>query len=413
LNPRASTRETLARAATFLAGDSVAALANAATFAVLLRRMDPAAYGYFALSYSLSAWVLPLVQMGMTLSGARRIAERPEEAGAVARTVVNVRAAVGLAAALAMAAAAWWTDPTLGRVLLAWGPAYVLTGLQLEFVCVGLEAPAVLARSRAIATLTYLVGALLFITRSQPPWIVPLLSASGLLLGALFQYRALRATLRAPGPRSVPRWPLVRDGIATTSAQVVQMGYYNVDVPLLRFAFAADVRSIGEYAAATRLLQLAAMPMVALLYAVAPAYSRRAGGAEGDFRARTRTFRVACLALGLAGAVGLAFVGPAFLETLGARPMPVAREVLGILGLAYFLVGLHSPFSAVLTYLGDAGSYLRVNLVAFLVTLALDLVLIPRWGFAGAAVSLAVGVASLLPTGWRAYQRRVEAAAAA
>ena len=259
----------------------------------------------------------------------------------------------------------------------------------------------------------FLSGIVIAVDGQTPVWWIPIIQAFGVLAGLIVQYASFygrRGRLREAGSAAAMSMrSIFRASLPTAVAQFVQMGYYSSGVLLLGLFASRDV--VGEYGAANRLMQLAVLPMVAMTLTAAPMYTQGFHDSTPEkFRRIERMYRSGLLVIGLLGAVGLALLGPAFLDLMAGRPMPVAGQTMFLWGVCYLLVSLHSPYTIILPYLGGGPSYLWVNALALVVAVGAGLVLIPRWGHMGAAVAATLGVVSLLASGFRAYRRQVKLA---
>lgn len=384
----------------FFLGNGLQYISSFAVFALLLRVADKGDYGHFVYTQTVVLWISALVQFGMSITGASLVSRDPERSSATAVTIVLLRlglaAIVGSGLAVAGAAA---PDALQRQLLWAYIPYMFAVAVQLEFLAIGRGQAGVLARAQGAAAAVYLGAVLLFLRPGTPLWVVPLFLALGQACGALVQYRALlprgawRSGLPGAGGRALS---LVRAGGPTTFAQFVQLGYYSVDIVLLEAWRRQDIGGVGEYGATSRLMQIGVMPLVALVNVLGPRLSAAAAAGDAAEVARQRhLFLRASAAIGVVGAVLFAVLAPWFLETIGGQPMPVTREVAPIFGLAYLLIGLHSPFSASLPFLDRRGSYAWCNLAALLTALSACAVLVPRFGFVGAAWGLVSGLVAL------------------
>lgn len=126
------------------------------------------------------------------------------------------------------------------------------------------------------------------------------------------------------------------------------------------------------------MIQIGVMPITALLMTVASNYGHgfKARTPE-EFNGAAKLYMHGSFSCGLLGAVVLLLLGPAFLEFTRRGPMPIFWEVLQISFIVYLVIGLLSPFSAVLPFIGSEKAYFHVNLIAFNVALTGSFSLIP------------------------------------
>jgi O-antigen/teichoic acid export membrane protein len=155
----------------------------------------------------------------------------------------------------------------------------------------------------------------------------------------------------------------------------------------------------GIYAASSRYLTVAAMSAVAIRQVLAPKLSellaRRSTGRAAVVYQSTTAWLVA---LNWPIYLGLLTFGPALLAVFG-RDFASGEVVLVVLAAAMLVATAVGPVDVVLL-MGGGSTWNLVNTLAALGTnLALNVVLIPRYGLAGAAVASAAGTLlnNLLP----------------
>ena len=346
----------------------------------------------------------------MNIQGSRLVAAGPRSLQSVVRSAVTLKVLVAaLAGALSFVLFVILKDQELGFLLLAYVLIYLLFALQLDFVCIGMERPWVLAKSRLLSSLIFGALVFLFVREKTPVWVIPLLQGIGLLFGLIVQYAFLREVLSDRPALHVEHITslggLFKSGLLLTGAGFLGTGYYSIDKIILGFYFVDELSVVGDYTAATRLIQLAVMPITALLMTVAPKYSHGfISETSGEFIGAERVYKSGSILFGLVGALVLLFVGPTVLEFTSGRPMPVVTHTLRIAAIGYLIVGLHSPFTSVLPFISAEKAYFNLNLVAFLSTAVLTMILVPWIGYAGAAVGWTLGILSLLVVGYPAYQ---------
>lgn len=402
-------RGALVRFVGFLTGDGVPFVLNMVLFAWLFHVLSPRAYGEYAVAYSIANWVFPLVLQGMSLAGPLLMSG--QHPGPALRVILKVRLAGGLlACGIAGTAAAFAPTWDSAILMLAYCPVFLLLSLNGDFLSIVTGRPWLMARSRLVASALYLALVLLFVRGSTPLFWLPLGQGLGMLAGSILQHWELgrigiyQGLLRGPAPFGPLQ--VLRKSIATTGGHFLQMGYYTTDVILLGVFFKQDLALVGQYAAASRLLQTAILPMSSLLYAVSGHYVAGARGDWDELALAERLFKRGCLFVGFVGAVGYGLLARPGLEWLNQEALRLSTTVFVVFAALYMVVGIHSPFTAVFPFLGGYGAYLATNGAAFVVAVAANAILIPLWGIEGAAIGTLLAVGSLVPSGWWAYRRQ-------
>jgi O-antigen/teichoic acid export membrane protein len=174
---------------------------------------------------------------------------------------------------------------------------------------------------------------------------------------------------------------IARYGIRAQVGSIVLLLNARLDFALV--GALAGPGPLGIYAVASRYAELLRLPALALNYVLYPAYARRQAAAESDARAALR--RTAWLPA--AGAVPLAvlapvvlpvFYGPAFREAV----VPALILLVGMAG-----GGVTGVVTAYLSASGRPGMTSAALGAGLVVTLLLDVLLIPPYGVVGAAVA--------------------------
>jgi O-antigen/teichoic acid export membrane protein len=160
-----------------------------------------------------------------------------------------------------------------------------------------------------------------------------------------------------------------------------------------------SVKEAGVYAASSRYLAMAAMAAVAIRQVLAPKLSEllaRDSTARASAAYQTTTSWMVALTWPIY--LALLTFGPALLQVFG-RDFAGGEVVLVVLAATMLVATAVGPVDVVLL-MGGRSSWNLVNTVLSLgANLALNFTLTPRWGLAGAAVALAVGILvnNLLP----------------
>ena len=100
----------------------------------------------------------------------------------------------------------------------------------------------------------------------------------------------------------------------------------------------------------------------------------------------------------------LAFSGPLVTILVGSD-FSRAAFVLRFLSLSFLVIALHSPFSALLPYVGETYYYLACHLLGLVANLVANAILIPLLGDVGAVLASLVGVAAILAISMILYRR--------
>ena len=424
--------------ASMLAGQGGRALVQAGYVLVLARELGPDGFGALSAVLALVALAMPFTSLGAVHLMVRAVVREPAGAPgqlASATVVTAVGGAVGTVVVTALGAAVLGGQ-VLGAQVLGAGPgtggatagtgtatltllatiaalaAADLVGALLAELCGGLYSATGRMRRTASIQLAYsglrLAGALALLVAPAAftlgAWAAVYATLS--LTGAAVLVVAVR---RDVGPaRAVPstylhQW---RDGLAFSIGLGSQAVHNDVDKAML--ARITGAGAAGVYTAAYRLVDMAFVPVRALLSAAYPRFF--AAGERGIAGTLALARSMAPVSLGyavLAGA-GLLLGAPLAPLLLGADYADVVPVLRG-LALLPLLKVAHYLAADALTGAGLQGGRSAWQLGVAALAVVLNLALIPTYGVTGAVVSSLACDAALTVALWGLVARRLRA----
>lgn len=366
-------------------GEGIARLVAFATTVYLARILGPGLYGVVAVASGILLYLTQIADAGVELAGMTDASAGPLRATTVAGRALAARL-VGVACLIAVIApAGWWlmVQPD-GRVLALYTLGLPVTALSVRWIYLGLQRPTPVAVSRIVADLV--TGAVTFaLVRSGADilW-VPVAVAAGTAVGAAMLHRGLPGLgvhLTLAGDRERVRAMLAR-GRRLVLFTLLGLVLYNVDLLILRY-LKGDADA-GRYAAAYVLISFCANLMIAYSHTVLPAMARD----PEPTAATAATYRAALVVAWLVTmpvAVGGALVAPLLVTLLFGRAYSDSAVALQVLVLSVPVAALREVAIAALIARHEEPALLRVNIVAAVVNVALNLALIPWFGLVGAA----------------------------
>jgi O-antigen/teichoic acid export membrane protein len=228
------------------------------------------------------------------------------------------------------------------------------------------------------------------------PGLVGLLFASGALAKWLFTLRVLgvrptvvfgEAARRGWTSLLIESTPI---GLSTLLSQVMLRA-----APLLILFFRGG-REVGVYSPSYLIFSGMQIAWTAFLLSLFPHMARTHARSPGAiWTTSSRAFRQILLGTGALGAGVWLFRRPVVLLLFGQEYIETLR-VLPLLLVANTLLAMTSLCGGVLTVLGAGRQIAKAYAAALVVSLSLDVVLIPRIGFVGAGVAAVVGQVALL-----------------
>lgn len=385
------------------AGEGAAQVLGFVAVTYLARVLEPAGFGLWLYAITIVTYATTLVEAGTDTWGIREIGAAPQRFPAAVTTVLWLRAALALGAAVLMGIYALSVEPAGGRSLaiLLGIPSIIAIALQTHWAlrAVGMIGP--VAMAGPLQRAMFLAAVLVLIhDPSGAPRVVFWQGMSELVVSLFLlavTLRAVRGNLPRPSRKTIAA--VARSTWPVGAARALRGLMYALNITVLVRYWPDAV--VGQYGVATRLLT--AVLVISTLFgtAVAPGLARAA--AEGDAAAGR------AVQASLRGAAALLFpltlggmvAAPRLVTTLfGDRyspAVPFVRMLLVMLVLTAFVDILRR----MLHFLHRQHADLRNIVVCAFLSVALSLALIPTFGAHGAAPSLVAAELILLALSMR------------
>jgi polysaccharide transporter, PST family len=382
----------LAGNAAWLVGDKLLRMgAGVAVGAWVARYLGPAQFGSLSYAMALVALLTGIASMGLPEILLRDLVRHPEQRRSLMASALLLRLGGGLAViAISLIAMAVLRpgdgDGLILVLIVAIGPL----ALAFDVVDVGFQAQTrvrsvILLRNAAFAV-TALLRVLAILSGAALPLFAALTTLEFVVAAALMTMAAQRQGLgfgigdvsRATMRRLIGEsWPLLLRGIAVGV-------YFRVDQILVGQLLGDE--AVGRYAVAVRLSEIWNLIPVAIMAAVAPSLvASQAVSRETYERQLVRLMRV--LGWGSAGfAVLIGLAAPLLIGLLFGPAYAAAVPVLALHAWAAVAVALGTVSATWLINMGLARHGLWQALAGGIVSVGLNLLLIPRLGIVGAAL---------------------------
>ncbi len=382
----------LARAGRNLAlkslGEVLARLCFLALFIYAARVLGAEEYGRYSYAASLAALALIGMDLGLNTLLVRDGARHRQQVGAYAGTMLLIKSLL----ALMVLALLWVLARPEGAgawLVLAVAGAQALWGMA-ELGVAGLNALERMDREALVKTCGRLAALVLAGGMLLAGWGLWGLVAGLLLANALAAALSLRL-LRAQGPFSLRLERgflayLGREALPLALTSVFILVYFRVDIVMLEMMGRGFVE-IGWYAAGVRIVDAVGVVPAMVAGSVLPVLSSLAAGdREGLARLYRQALRL-LLILGLPAAVGLFVVRQQVAVLIyGPDFLPTARAFVWLAPVLVFLFLNHLQL-ATLTALGRQRLCALATFICVPLNLGLNLLLIPAYGFVGAAAA--------------------------
>ncbi|MDQ7842947.1 MAG: flippase [Armatimonadota bacterium] len=393
-------RRVLGHAGRLLAGDAASRIFSFGTAAYLARVVGVEAFGLLTFAQVLLGYVVLVADWGLGTSGVREIASTPSDARRIAVGVTVLRTILAVGVTAVALPAAWfgtWDDRTravVGMTLLAAIPLAAIP----DFAFRGAERMTEAAFIVALLPGLILLGSVLVVHGPRDLLLVPAVRTGAAILTATISL--VLVTQAARMPQRMWRWSWHREyGAARTrlragsilfATNLAVLAHSSLDVLFVR-ALLGD-HAVGLYSAAYRVIQLPMGAFYALTAAALPVLVRfrEHRVAVGHWLVGTAVAAGAVIALFIWG------LRVHIIRLIYGDPYLDAAGVLGILAAAVlfdFTVAVKGT-----SYIArgwERWALICVG-IAVVVNVAANLMLIPRLGLSGAALSAIISYATLL-----------------
>jgi O-antigen/teichoic acid export membrane protein len=366
----------------------------------IVNHLSAGSYGRFQYLVNATALVAVLVDLGFNTLYVREGARHPAEISRYLNNLISARLVLSLASLLVLAAVL--APAGLARLIL---PAFLLMvltsyanllrGTFYALQRVGYEAIAIVLESVLLLGLVvggilagkgldYFVWAYVASYAFDCLYFAVVLRLSGLVrFGWRFELGFIRKWLWA--------------GLPFALTFVITTIYFKVDVPILYF-IRGDVET-GWYGAAYKPFEALLFVPLTMLNVVFPVLSVYHREAPERLRRAVEMFYKGLLLLGFPISVGTFLLAPGLTRLL-LPSVPQAEPALRILALGIVFMFVNNAFIAALNAIDKQAIFTWAALASLGVNLALNVVLIPFFGYLGASWATVLTEVALTVIGW-------------
>ncbi|MGI9076968.1 MAG: flippase [Gemmatimonadaceae bacterium] len=367
-------------------GEVVARVLAFASSVYLARALGPEGYGVIGFAIAVLLYFNRIADGGLDLVGMREVAHDHTAASRIAGPVVAFRLASSALLALLLAVGSLvWLPERDGVVLALFAPTLIAIGASTRWVHLGLERGKYPAVARVIGEALGLALIILFVRGADDLLGVPLAHlAAGSLTAALLAWWLREHEIRiALGWDWEVMRPLLARSYRVVLASLLGILVYNSDLIMLR-AF-HDVRTAGYYAAAYTPISLAISIGMAYRMSLLPTLTRLGAGNRQHELYHTALAHV--FAVVLPAAIGGCILAPQAIALIFGKEYMEAAPVLQLLIWAIPFAQLReAPIAALVSHARE-DRMLHLNAMGTVLSIGMNLVLIPRYGMIGAAAS--------------------------
>jgi O-antigen/teichoic acid export membrane protein len=388
------------------------ALAKLAVFVVvvlLLRSLGAEQYGRFAAMVVYVTLLGVVADLGMQTVFIRDVSRDRRLLGRYLANLLSFRLVLAIVALLLLALVLRLLSPALFPYTLA-GFALLLTTSYSSL----LRAAFYIRGRLAYEAVAIVVEALLLLALTSEAvsrhasWDVFIwIYAASYLFTCVFGFAVIR--WRWHEPIAIQLDPafvrgLLVAGLPLAVGFTITTIYAQLDVVLLQLF--KGFQMVGWYSAANRFIDAVAWIPQTAMGAVFPALSMLAAGERRQLLFGYRKSYKMLAVLGLPLAVGIGVTADSLVHLAAPRGFDQSIMALRILAPSVALLFVNNAFIYTLTAMNRQLDFTRLSLVTLAVNVALNLILIPPYGYLGAAAASTLTEAALFAGGWWLLRRQ-------
>lgn len=369
-----------------ITGEAIARVIGIVIALRLARVLGVDGFGTLQVGLAVLVYLQLFVDGGLDLVATREVARRPELRDRYAGNLIGLRLATSAMAVSAVIAINAITSqpPLLEGVVLRFALSVVPAACALGWAFQASERMRAVAAGNVITQLVYLVAVVFVVHDGHGTFRVPLAYSVATAIGSVAVGLWYVRRYGWIYPRFEPRfWRMaVKEALPVAASRGLRAVSFNFDVLMLGYLFSQT--RVGLYAAAYRIVTLPLLGYATLFTALFPALVRLTPGGKTRFVGIGMAV-IGASALAIA-AMLWAFAAPLLGFLMGEAFTPGA-SALRVLAWSIPLTAAGGVCRQVLVASGHQRVDLTVVACGAAANVALNILLIPRYGLAGAATS--------------------------
>jgi len=372
-----------------LLGGIIASILEFFTEVRLARRLTDQGFGHWSYVQSVIIYLLLIMDMGLAVYGAREIARYREKAGEFIANIVAMKILLALVILLFFSAVIMLLDMPFEMKILYIGGALLLIpqALNPEFIYQGFERMAGIALWRISNFLFYFILVFFLIRDRSSLWTVPYYKAGAGIVSVVILWLLVKKIITLPrfSDLNFKVWPgYIRIAVIMALSFVIINVYHTFDTLMLGVFTTPE--TVGWYNAAYKvILQFVGLAIIVQVV-FGPVFSRQRDN-PAELAGTVNYFSI--LLMIIAGLVcGLVFLmSDQIILLLFEQSYVNAIEILRLLSVSLLFVFIQFIFTSPLLYCGFEKVYLISMFAGAVVNITLNFILIPLFGYVGAAVA--------------------------
>ena len=391
----------------FLAGSYAASrLLTFFSLVYIARRLGVAAFGQVNFALAIFTYATLLTHLGLMTFGTREVARDPPEIRRQVTAILSLRMALTLASFVLLLAFVYVArlDAQLKLLIILFGFSLFPTAALMDWAFKGMERMNVVGAIEIFRTTPYVALILFWVRRPSDVLRIPVFFFFSAALAAVLGLALFRRDYGTPHPRvDLAFWKMaMRESLPLGFAFMLLQVYYLTDTVVLGFLRGADF--VGWYSAAYKSVAFILVMGGLFFETTFPVISRHYKQSSERLPGLLNTsLRVTLLLAIPMAAGGTVLAGPILIGLYGPqyRAATIAFQFL-LWAVAIELVGMNWGYA--LMACDRAHEYMKAVGLGALLSVALNLALIPKLGLMGAGIARLTSSAAITFYFW--YQFR-------
>jgi len=361
------------------------------TVIYLARVLGAAAFGLFSFAQAFLAYLVLMVDSGLSIYGTREIARGTSKTGPFSLNIFAIRLSLACVIFIISSFAIFIIQmPFEMRLLFIYTFLFVFyRALNADWVFQGLEKMGYIAISRILFSALVFIATISLVRQSQDLVRVPLIQfIAGISVSFMFLYLLFKrfASAGLEHIKTDNWWDHFSESIPLGISYILVQIYYNIDTIMLGFMNTAEV--VGLYNAAYKLF-FGGLLFFGLWQSTAfPVVSQRISSDKGKAVDFLRKYLRIAILFGIPVSFLVTFLAPSIIQIIygpSYLSCAIALQILIWCILPIIISGTYGML--ILVPLGKNNLVLYGVLSGAIVNLILNLILIPPYGFIGASVA--------------------------
>jgi O-antigen/teichoic acid export membrane protein len=361
------------------------------TVIYLARVLGAAAFGLLNFAQAFLAYLVLMVDSGLSIYGTREIARETSKTGPVSLNIFAIRLFLACVIFIISSSMVFLINmPFEMRLLFVYTFLFVFyRALNADWVFQGLEKMGYIALSRVLFSALVFVATILLVRQSHDLVRVPLIHfIAGISLSLIFLYLLFKrfASAGLEHLKTGNWWDYFSESIPLGVSYILVQIYYNIDTIMLGFMKSVEV--VGLYNAAYKLF-FGGLLLFGLWQSTAfPVVSRRISSDKASAVVFLKKYLRIAILFGIPVSFLITFLAPSIIQIVYGPSYLSCSIVLQILIWSILPIIISGTYGMlVLVPLGKNKLVLYGVLSGAVVNIILNLMLIPPYGFIGASVA--------------------------